>query len=273
MTMGKKLNEIGLSLPQSLAEVIGPLLICFGEISFQTRTITKMPEEIKEEEDKEKKDPVLSKFQKKEVPRGPDDKVEPPKPIVITLYETSIHDFIQAIEKITDYDHTLYKLELLGANLEEELNKDQPKEEEDQAEEQNQEEDEEEAKSEHESDDIFKSAGSQDGEEEEAELQHADSIAEREKFQEQRRHTATPAQPLFAYSPIPEYEEAVAAINDLQTIPQPSEAAKNAFAVTLFCLETAFESRACDFLKVITYLSIIHYKFSMPLMNFLKRII
>jgi len=35
----------------------------------------------------------------------------------------------------------------------------------------------------------------------------------------------------------------------LETIPEPPESAKNAFAITLFCMEAAFDSRAKDFLK------------------------
>ena len=38
-------------------------------------------------------------------------------------------------------------------------------------------------------------------------------------------------------------------INDLTTIPDPMESAKNAFAITLFCMESAFDSRSKDFLK------------------------
>ena len=38
-------------------------------------------------------------------------------------------------------------------------------------------------------------------------------------------------------------------LEDLDTIPEPPEKAKNAFAVTLFCMEAAFDSRSKDFLK------------------------
>lgn len=38
-------------------------------------------------------------------------------------------------------------------------------------------------------------------------------------------------------------------IEDLTTIPDPPESAKNAFAITLFCMEAAFDSRSQDFLK------------------------
>ena len=38
-------------------------------------------------------------------------------------------------------------------------------------------------------------------------------------------------------------------IHDLTTIPDPPESAKNAFAITLFCMEAAVDSRSVDFLK------------------------
>jgi hypothetical protein len=38
-------------------------------------------------------------------------------------------------------------------------------------------------------------------------------------------------------------------LNDFDTIPEAPEKAKNAFAITLFCMEAAFDSRSKDFLK------------------------
>ena len=38
-------------------------------------------------------------------------------------------------------------------------------------------------------------------------------------------------------------------IDDLVSIPDPPESAKNGFAITLFCMEAAFDSRSQDFLK------------------------
>lgn len=53
----------------------------------------------------------------------------------------------------------------------------------------------------------------------------------------------------FDYSADRDYERAVQALDDLETIPEPPEKAKNAFAITLFCIEAAFDSRSRDFLK------------------------
>ena len=51
------------------------------------------------------------------------------------------------------------------------------------------------------------------------------------------------------YSTNPEIQAICEQINDLTTIPDPPDAAKNAFAITLFCMEAAFDSRSKDFLK------------------------
>lgn len=51
------------------------------------------------------------------------------------------------------------------------------------------------------------------------------------------------------YSDDPDIQSRVEHINDLTSIPDPPENAKNAFAITLFCMESAFDSRSKDFLK------------------------
>jgi hypothetical protein len=51
------------------------------------------------------------------------------------------------------------------------------------------------------------------------------------------------------YSSNPVIQKKCEEIQDLTTIPDPPESAKNAFAITLFCMEAAFDSRSQDFLK------------------------
>lgn len=51
------------------------------------------------------------------------------------------------------------------------------------------------------------------------------------------------------YSTDPAIQAICEGINDLLTIPEPPESAKNAFAITLFCMEAAVDSRSVDFLK------------------------
>jgi len=54
---------------------------------------------------------------------------------------------------------------------------------------------------------------------------------------------------LTRYSDDHQYNEIVQHLEDLDTIPDPPEKAKNAFAITLYCMEAAFDSRSKDFLK------------------------
>ena len=51
------------------------------------------------------------------------------------------------------------------------------------------------------------------------------------------------------YSDNLEIQKICEQITDLNTIPDPPESAKNAFAITLFCMEAAVDSRSIDFLK------------------------
>ena len=46
------------------------------------------------------------------------------------------------------------------------------------------------------------------------------------------------------YSTNPVIQKKCEEIDDLTTIPDPPETAKNAFAITLFCMEAAFDSRS-----------------------------
>ena len=51
------------------------------------------------------------------------------------------------------------------------------------------------------------------------------------------------------YSSDPSIQTICEGISDVHSIPDPPESAKNAFAITLFCMEAAFDSRSKDFLK------------------------
>ena len=56
-------------------------------------------------------------------------------------------------------------------------------------------------------------------------------------------------EPSKIYSENNEIQDIVQNINDLTSIPDAPDSLKNAFAVTLFCMEAAFDSRSKDFLK------------------------
>jgi hypothetical protein len=51
------------------------------------------------------------------------------------------------------------------------------------------------------------------------------------------------------YSTHPEIQKRCREIDDLTSIPDPVKGTENAFAITLFCMEAAFDSRSQDFLK------------------------
>lgn len=51
------------------------------------------------------------------------------------------------------------------------------------------------------------------------------------------------------YSSDPEIQAICEQLDDQTTIPDPPASAKNAFAMTLFCMESAFDCRSKDFLK------------------------
>jgi len=55
--------------------------------------------------------------------------------------------------------------------------------------------------------------------------------------------------PTQKYSADPDIQQICEGIDDLVSIPDPVESAKNAFAVTLFCMESMFDCRSKDFLK------------------------
>ena len=255
LTFGKKLVEHGFELPPQVAEVAGYMLICFGEIAYQKHKVEKMPEELQKDEEKEV-DPLLAKLAKRQQAKKEQEaKEEPPKPVEVTLFETSIHDFLQAIEKMQDYDYTLSKLGLMKADLEAEMKQ---KEDSHEEKEEKKEEVKEEVKKEEsqklEEDEIF--GGEEQKKEEEPEPDVAANVpgvkpgeSGREiRRQETKARAKTPEVQLLYSSDI-EYENIVKGLNDLDTIPKAPEKAKNAFAITIFILEAAFESRGCDFLQ------------------------
>eukprot|EP00830_Metopus_es_P007034 TRINITY_DN1666_c0_g1_i1.p3 TRINITY_DN1666_c0_g1~~TRINITY_DN1666_c0_g1_i1.p3 ORF type:complete len:186 (-),score=61.32 TRINITY_DN1666_c0_g1_i1:1650-2207(-) len=103
------------------------MLICFGEIAFLKHEEMKIPENLHKEEDKEM-DPLLAKLAKRQqAKKEREAKEDAPKPVQVTFLDTSIHDFLQAVEKMQDYDYTLFKLGILKADLQLEINQKEEK--------------------------------------------------------------------------------------------------------------------------------------------------
>lgn len=71
----------------------------------------------------------------------------------------------------------------------------------------------------------------------------------KKKFYDEDEEYEPSDEPTKEYSTNPEIQQVVSQLNDLTSIPEVPDSLKNAFAVTLFCMEAAFDSRSTDFLK------------------------
>ena len=70
----------------------------------------------------------------------------------------------------------------------------------------------------------------------------------RKIYEKEVIHTMPP-EPHQKYSDDPEIQAVVEQIEDVDQIPNVPEDMKNAFAITLFCVEPAFDCRSADFLQ------------------------
>lgn len=71
----------------------------------------------------------------------------------------------------------------------------------------------------------------------------------KKKFYEEEEVHRMADEPSKVYSDNQEIQAIVEQVNDLTSIPDAPDSLKNAFAITLFCMEAAFDSRSTDFLK------------------------
>jgi hypothetical protein len=71
----------------------------------------------------------------------------------------------------------------------------------------------------------------------------------KKKFYEEDEVYEMPPEPSKVYSENPEIQKIVEGLDNQTDIPDVPDSLKNAFAVTLFCMEAAFDSRSTDFLK------------------------
>jgi hypothetical protein len=229
MSLEKILLNRKITLHQHSNGTLGRLLRCFGELDYRLKEVIRMPEKDPKEVAKElnrKKAEEESKLKEEQEgkkadkrPRAPsvdDDDEEqkkkaPPQPIRVKLYETSIHDMYESYKKMQDYDFTMLDLGIVTGNIDEERVREGLK-----------------PKAEEESD--ANGSGDDQGHHNDKNGSHKDNDS-------------------IKYSDDPEYNEVAKNINDLDSIPSPPEKAKNAFAITLFCIEVAFDSRSRDFLK------------------------
>lgn len=124
--------------------------------------------------------------------------MKPSKPIKVMLTLTSIHDLLNSLDKMGEYDRMLTDLNMTSFNFYDEEDK------------------------------ALERAGKPF-------VRDLVPLPDIDEHQE--------------YSNDSEIQEICEQINDNTSIPDPPESAKNAFAITLFCMEAAFDSRSKDFLK------------------------
>jgi hypothetical protein len=232
MSLEKLLANRNVALHQQQAGTIRRQLKCFCNISYILKEVIKMPDKDPKEvakelarkkaeeeakvKEKEEKDPS----KRKRAPTMDEDtdevkKKAPPRPINVKLYETSIHDMYQALEKMQDYDFTLSALGVVKGSLDEEKMKE----------------------------------GIAIRDEEDSDINITGEDQSEFVIKKSRVNRDHDDEDDIKYSDDSEYNHIVKDLDDLESIPNPPNKAKNAFAVTLFCIELAFDSRSRDFLQ------------------------
>ena len=149
---------------------------------------------IEEQEKKKKEDEDFKREEEKLLAQ-----MKPSPPMKVLLKLTSIHDLLNALDRMAVYDRLMSELKLTEFDMYEDENR----------------------------------ALATIGQPFEMQMQLLPEIEEHRQ-----------------YSTDPEIQRiCTEQIHDLTTIPDPPETAKNAFAITLFCMEAAVDSRSVDFLK------------------------
>ena len=227
------LEKAGLGFEPETAEVLGPMLRCFGLMETQDETKTIPPPQPVEEEkkapakntrtrgkaqqEKEQKVQMSQEIESGVVVEFQKNKYGELIPATATLMKTSLNEVLKAVNLIEDYDTTMYDLGVVSG---EELQK--------------------EAQIEEES--PRKSS---------AEQEEPQEPQEPQELHEQKDETLELSQAEEAEEDDLEvlYKETVQDLDDLEYIPEPPEIAKNAFCLVLFCMDEAFESFGIDFLE------------------------
>ena len=227
--IAQRLHQQGLSIDQHMSETLGALLICFGDIDYEEGYGERIPPETEEQrkakgllelwranrakggdlknekklakqltmEEQEKKKKEDEDWAKEEERLLQQMKPSPPMKVLLNL--TSIHDLLNALDRMATYDRMLTELGLTEFNNFEEENR------------------------------VLALLGTP----------YVSALQLLPDIEEHR-----------TYSKDPEIQQICKTqIHDLRTIPDPPESAKNAFAITLFCMEAAVDSRSIDFLK------------------------
>lgn len=212
--LAKLLGKNGFDLDQTLADNLGNILMCFGEIEHEQAYGERIPPET--EEEKRARMVAEIKTREREEARKeaeengepfneadfPIPVIEPKKPVLMLLHLISITDLKFCLQKMFEYDKALFQMGIQTTPTKEEQS--------------------------------FMSMMTKKF---------------KKKFYDDETVHEMPEEPSKIYSEIAEIQAIAERIDDITSIPDPPENLKNAFSITLFCMEAAFDSRSMDFLK------------------------
>ena len=206
----KKLSQNKINIEKDLGDIIGMVLMSYGNLQVNKREVMKVIEdEIKLDirDDKSKKKVNKPKKEKK----VEDDQIQKleKKAEPVTLFEVSLSEFLRSIDISFEYDKLLYQMGLLNSpEFKKEYDKYQKNQEE------------------------IESGKKKVQKTEYEKLKISGLISNIEKSEEILK----------------QYDEYLKDYNDENMLPNMPESVLNAFCVKLFFIEQAFESRSTDFL-------------------------
>lgn len=220
------LEKAGFNFDPTIAPIIGPTLRCFGLLNTRNDTKLVQPPQPVEEEKKQKNPRARGRGQQEKEQKvqmsmvyESDVIVEFQKnregqllPTQVTLMKTSFNEVIKSLSIIEDYDRTLH---MLGYIRSEEINIEMDQR-------------------------SPEAKFNQDSED--------DDIEELMPVTLNTPDKSPGAQ--FTFDNKEElYKHTVEYLDDLDTIPEPPEMAKNAFCLVLYCIDEAFDSFGIEFLE------------------------
>lgn len=207
-------NGLDMDLDPIMAENMGAILLCFGEIEHELRYGERVLEETEEEKrEKLKAQKLIEQLeeQRREAEANGEKidesefkipVIEPKKPVLKLLHLISITDMKFCAQKMFEFDKVLHEMSVQTFDINEEQS-----------------------------------------------LMAMLTKKYKKKFYDEEEEHVKAEEPSKIYSDNPEIQNIVQKVNDLTSIPDAPDSLKNAFAITLFCMEAAFDSRSKDFLK------------------------
>lgn len=237
------LEKGGILFDPNVASLLGPLLRCFGLLRTKDKIVVTQPPAPAEEEkkgakprgartraaqDKEPKMQMSKEIESGVIVEFQKDKDGNLLPAVSILMKTSLGEMLRSLDIIEDFDKTLFQLSMVSGH---ELNRElETLEKENQDKEENM---------------SSSSSFREDRKNSTASLRDQSLISAQSK--------RSGAGELVLENQLDDktmlYLNAVAHLDDLETIPEPPEEAKNSFGLVLYCMDEAFESFGIEFLE------------------------